>query len=339
MRHTNNARRSRRESSRSKRVRRGATQSGNAPLSLRRLTGYFRAHPRSLRFSLARLTRAPLSSLMTIGVIGIALSLPASLHVLLKNVLGAVENLDTNPGISLYLTPGLAEEDRHALQERLSRRADIASIELVTAEQGLRQFREVSGMGEVLDALEDNPLPDTLILTPTDQDDLSSLERIAGELEALPQIELVQLDLAWLKRLHAILDVGKRLVLAIAMVLALAVLLIVGNTVRLDIEGRKDEIVVAKLIGATNGFVRRPFLYSGLLYGLLGGLTACLTVEIAIGFMRGPVARLSSLYQNAYELSGLRPVDTLVVLGTSVALGLAGSWFAVGRHLGRIEPS
>jgi len=279
-----------------------------------------------------------MSSLMTIGVIGIALSLPASLHVMLKNVLDAIDSLDTSPGISLYLAPGLAEEDLLALQEKIGKRNDIASVRIVTAEQGLQELRQASGMRGVLDALEGNPLPHTLILSPVDHDDLSSLERTANELSAISEVEFVQLDMAWLKRLHAILDVGERLILAVAMVLALAVLLIVGNTVRLDIEGRKDEIIVTKLIGATNGFVRRPFLYTGLLYGLLGGLTACLTVEIAIGFMRGPVTRLSSLYQNIYELSGLTTVDTLVVLGASVALGLVGSWFAVGRHLGRIEP-
>jgi cell division transport system permease protein len=201
-------------------------------------------------------------------------------------------------------------------------------------------FNEQSGFGDALKFLDENPLPIVLSVQPiVDQAQPVALAQLLKTLQQEKFVDIAQLDLQWVQRLYAILDILRRGVWIIGGLLALAVLLIVGNTIRLDIENRRAEIEVAKLIGASNAFIRRPFLYTGLWYGVLGGVMAWLLTTVALLLLDEPVRRLSSLYQSGFELSGLGLGNTFSLLALSCALGLAGSWLAVGRHLDAIEPT
>ena len=275
---------------------------------------------------------------MTLAVIGIALALPAGLHALLANLQAVTAGWQGEARLSLFLERSVPEARARALAAELRRRPDVRAVELITPEQALAEFRALSGFGEALDALDENPLPAVLAITPA-EDDPEALAALAARLRALPEVELAQLDLEWVRRLHAILALARRGVAVVAALLAVAVLLVVGNTIRLEIQNRREEIVVAKLIGATDGYIRRPFLYSGLWHGLIGAALAWLLVEGALTLLRGPAARLAELYGSAWRLTGLDARASLLLVAGGALLGLAGAWLAVGRHLREIEPT
>ncbi len=302
------------------------------------VSAYALEHVRNLVFSLGRLYRSPLSSVMTTAVIAIALALPSGLYVLLKN-LQAVSGAWQNTGqISLFLKLGSDVDQMQKLAAQLATRTEIVSVNTIRAEQALSEFRDSSGFGNVLDALDENPLPHVIVVTPrSDDQQPESLEKLANELAGLPEVDLAQLDLRWLQRLHALIDIAKRTIIAIAGTLAIAVLLIIGNTIRLDIQNRRDEIEVVRLVGGTDAFIRRPFLYGGLWYGVIGGILAWAMVYAAVAMVEGPAQRLASLYESHYHIIGLGALDSLTMLMVSAGLGLAGSWLAVGRHLGEID--
>jgi cell division transport system permease protein len=221
----------------------------------------------------------------------------------------------------------------------IEKRQDVARVSYISREQSLVEFRELSGFGEALDLLADlNPLPAVIVVTPQRELSAPRVQALVDSLAALPEVEVAKLDLKWLERLRAILAVIERAVLIIAAVLALAVVVSVGNTIRLEIEARRDEIIVMKLIGAPNSFIRRPFLYTGLWYGLAGGALACVLVQGAIFALTGPARRLAGLYESSYALAGLTAEATAIMLASGIALGVLGSAWTVGRHLGRYEP-
>jgi cell division transport system permease protein len=165
-----------------------------------------------------------------------------------------------------------------------------------------------------------------------------AIKTLLSKLEARPEVELAKLDTEWLERLYTLLTLAKRVVVIISLLFSIAVLLIIGNTIRLDIQNRYQEIVVTKLIGATDAFIRRPFLYGGLWYGLFGGILCWLIVELSMLLLAGPFARLNVLYQSDFNLIRFGFSDFFVLIVLSSLLGLAGSWLAVARHLNDIEP-
>jgi cell division transport system permease protein len=304
-----------------------------------RINAYLREHAHILAFSLRRLARAPMASLMTTAVIGIALALPAGLYVLLNNLQALTGDWDGTVRISLFLKPGTPVEALRPLAERVRARNDVAQVQTITARQALEEFKRSSGLETALESLEENPLPHVLVVSPpASGGDSARVEALARALRQLPEVDLAQLDMEWLQRLYALLEIARRVLTGIALMLALAVLLIVGNTIRLDIENRRAEIEVTKLIGATNGFIRRPFLYGGVWYGVLGGILAWLMVFAALTLIETPVERLAGLYHSQYRLLGLGASDSLTLFLLATLLGLAGSWLAVGRHLRTIEP-
>lgn len=292
-----------------------------------------------LFYTLGNLYRAPLSSLMSIMVIGIALALPAGLHILVKNTRNISGSIEGAARISLFLKQQVSDNQRDALADVLRRRDDIESVKVISAEQALSEFRELSGFGEAIDALEENPLPPVLVLAPSGAAGTDAgVEALVRELQEMPEADIVQVDTQWLKRLNAILELINRGVFVIAGMFALAVIIVVGNTIRLDIQNRREEIVVTKLIGGTNAFIRRPFLYTGFWYGLGGGVMAWLLTGVALLVMEQPVARLSGLYGSAFTLDGLGLAGSGAVLLAGAILGWLGSLVAVGRHLSDIEP-
>jgi cell division transport system permease protein len=300
---------------------------------------YLARHAQVTLESLGRLYRSGLATWMTAMVIGIALALPAGLYLLLANLDRLSGAWEGQAGLSVFLKENVKGEAAKAVARQVRTWPGIAEVTLVTPEQALEEFKQDSGYADVLGALENNPLPAVLLVSPDAQhQDPVSAGALKEKLRALPESDLVQLDLQWLQRLAAILDIAQRAVLLISGLLALAVLLVVGNTIRLEIQNRRDEIVVTKLIGATNAFVRRPFLYSGIWFGVLGALLGWLVVESGFLLLEAPVRRLVGLYEGGFELQTQPWQLLLMLLGAGIALGLLGSWLAVGRHLRSVEP-
>mgnify|MGYP001819662288 CR=1 FL=1 len=296
-------------------------------------------HVQTMIGSLGRLWQQPFSTLLTVLVIGIALALPACLHVLVQNVRAASGGWSNVLDISVYLDPSASLDDAKQTAERIRKRRDVAGVILITAEQALEEFRDGSGFGDALSALEDNPLPHALVVTPSEEfRDPGQVEALTAELGGLDKVDLVQLDTEWVTRFNAILDIIRRVVLLAAGLFAVGILVIVGNTIRLDIENRRDEIEVTKLVGGSDAFVRRPFLYSGLWYGLGGGLIAWLIVASVILVLNDPVQRIAGLYGSSFSLQGLGSDASLALILGGIVLGLLGSFIAATRELRQIEP-
>ena len=296
-------------------------------------------HVQTFVGSLGRLWQHPFSTLLTVLVIGIALALPACLHVLVQNVRAASGGWSNALDISVYMKPAATLEQARQAAERVRKRRDDEDVKLVKADDALEEFRRNSGFGEALDALKDNPLPHALVVRPAAEfREASQVEGLTEELRKIDHVDLVQLDTAWVSRFNAILDVVRRVVLLAAGLFALGILVIVGNTIRLDIENRRDEIEVTKLVGGSDAFVRRPFLYSGVWYGLGGALIAWLIVSVVISVLGDPVQRIAGLYGSTFELNGLGLEGTGVLLLGGVVLGWLGSFIAATRELRGIEP-
>lgn len=302
-------------------------------------SGYISHHRLVAKDSFQRLLAAPVSSVMTWLVIGIALALPGGLFVALSNIEAVSRGWDGAAQISLYMHKSVQEQDGRALARKLEGRADITDVVFISSTQALEEFQHLSGYGEVLQHLDTNPLPSVLVVRPVEESGTAeSTNQLYQELKALSQVEQAVIDMEWVQRLYTMMALGKRMTLALAAILSLGVLLVIGNTIRLAIESRRDEIVIVKLVGGTDAFVRRPFLYTGLWYGLGGGLVAWLIINIALLWLSGPVATLAGLYQSDFGLQGLGFGETLSLWLSASLLGLLGAWLAVGRHLGAIEP-
>lgn len=304
------------------------------------MKNYLLRHAQVFFNVVGQLARAPLTSFMTIAVIGITLALPSALYVLIENVESVSGSLEGNTSISLFLKKNVGQNRAENLAARIRRIAAVASVKHVTREQALAEFKRMSGFGEALDALGKNPLPSLLIVFPTNEhSDPQALQKLLTRLKKNQEVDLAQLDMEWVKRLHAMLQIARRGVSVLAALLGLAVLLIIGNTIRLAIVSRREEIVIIKLIGGTNAFIRRPFLYAGLLQGLLGGLTAWLLVSISLWLISGPVRGLANLYASNFFIHGLGLKATVMLLFTGGLLGWLGSRISVEHHLRQIEPS
>lgn len=303
------------------------------------MVAWLTRHLQTLVGSLGRLSQQPVANLLTILVIGIALALPACLQVMVANARSVTGDLGNAVDISVYLKRDVSEQQAREVADKIRQRRDVAKVDLITSTTALKEFREFSGFGAALDALADNPLPHTLVVRPG-ADDLTPahLESMGADLKALPEVEIVQLDTAWVQRLEAILEAARRGIFVAAVLLGAGVMVIVGNTIRLDIQNRRDEIEVTKLVGGSDAFVRRPFLYSGVWYGLGGSLVALVIVAVTVLVLSGPVQRITGLYGSDFRLTGLGLQTTLLLVGAGVALGWLGSFIAASRHLRAIEP-
>ena len=295
-------------------------------------------HANNCGTSLKRLLRQPFASLLTVLVIAVTLALPAALHLMIKNATSLSRSWDNALDFSVYLKNDVELETAEQLASIIAQRADVENVTLITADDALLAFKGESGFGAALDNLADNPLPHTLVVRPGSANTEQTVLLLNEELGNLPEAEFVQVDTEWVQRFLTILDMLRRAIGIGAVLLGAAIVVIIGNTIRLDIQNRREEIEVTKLIGASNAFVRRPFLYSGLWYGLGGGLLALALVGYGLYAIREPAARLAGLYGSSFSVLSLSPEESLMIVGTGILLGLIGSWLAAARHMRRIEP-
>jgi cell division transport system permease protein len=308
------------------------------PPTVSQVSAYLLHHLQSLVFSLGKIYQAPATTVMTVAVIGITLSLPGGFYLFLKNIDAISGDFRSSTQISLYLDLKTSEKQARTLERDIAGMDNVAATRFISREQALEDFRRDSGFGKSIDTLSSNPLPHTIIVEPGEVDTFT-VRNLLNRLQAMPEVEIAKLDTEWLERLYTIIEIAKRSVAIITILFAFAVLLIIGNTIRLDIQNRYQEIIVTKLIGATDAFIRRPFLYGGIWYGLLGGILSWLIVEIGYLAISGPLERLNLLYKSDMNLITFSFQDFIVLIASSTLLGLAGSWIAVARHLNQIEPT
>ena len=300
---------------------------------------WFERHVQTLVGSLGRLWQQPFATMLTIVVIGIALALPACLHVLVQNVRVASGGWNSALDISVYMKPDASLDQAKRAAERIRQRRDVDEVTLIEADAALAEFRRNSGFGAALDALKDNPLPHALVVRPdAEYREAGRVQELSSELKKIDGVDIVQLDTEWVSRFNAILDVIRRGVFLAAVLFALGILVIIGNTIRLDIENRRGEIEVTKLVGGSDAFVRRPFLYNGVWYGLAGGLIAGLIVAIVVAVLSAPVQRIAGLYGSQFELQGVGLLGWVALLLGGALLGWLGSFIVATRELREIEP-
>lgn len=304
-----------------------------------RITNYLLRHAQVFFYSLGQLARAPFASLLTMAVIGITLALPAGLYSILGNLERIGSGWEGAGQISLFLKRDTQQASINRVLETIRRLSTVDGIEYISPEAALKEFKRLSGFGDALEALGRNPLPPVLVVKPAaTQNQPQALQHLARELQSFPEVDIAQLDLEWVRRFQAVLALARRGVVLLALLLGLAVLLIIGNTSRLAILNRRDEIEIVKLIGGTNAFIRRPFLYAGLQQGVLGALAAVLLVQTCLGLLARPIRDVASLYGSIFRLEGLDPAAMAWLTLIGGALGWLGSRIAVSRHLGTVDP-
>ena len=299
-----------------------------------RLRAWREQHLYSLVSSLGRLVRRPFATGLTVGVMAIAIALPLGLGLALGNIERFSGSVSESREIGVFLKADVSEEQARELATGIGQRPDVAAVTLRTPEEGLEEFRAMSDLAGALDVLEENPLPTVLVVQPAGDGDT-----LAADLRELPQADIVQHDAVWRQRLSAWLAFGERVVQVVAVLLGLGVLLVVGNTVRLDIGARSEEIAVLQHLGATDAFVRRPFLYLGAWYGLAAGLLAGAVLLVAGALMQGRLSALVASYGSQFALSGPGWRGSLALLAGAVAMGWLGAWLATGHHLRRTRPT
>jgi cell division transport system permease protein len=298
---------------------------------------YLLRHAQVLFATLGQLARAPLASALTLAVIGIALALPSGLYVVLDNLQRLSAGWDRGAQVSLFLKRDVSEGQALKLAQQLRALPTVSGVDFISREAALAEFKQQSGFSAALKALDNNPLPAVLVVRPSASDNPVAVETLVTTLARLPGVDQVLLDIEWLRRLTAILQLAERAVLLLAALLSLAVLLIIGNTIRLAVVNRQTEIEIVQLVGGTAAFVRRPFLYAGLLQGFFGGLLAWVLVDGSLWLLSGPAQELAGLYGSHFALTGLGADAGAAVAGGGAMLGWLGARLAVGQQLRRFE--
>jgi cell division transport system permease protein len=286
--------------------------------------------------AIGRMASTPVASLFNILVIGIALSLPLGVYVLIQNMQGEINQLAGPPQISAFLNLSASEADVARIGKQLKQMEAVERVEFVSKADALERLKRSSGLADVIGGLSQNPLPDAYIVHPKKLN-AQALETLRDEIAKMPRLDRVQLDAAWAHRLEALLNLGQMAAGVLAALLGTALVAVTFNTIRLQILTRREEIEVAKLIGATNGFIRRPFLYFGLLQGLLGGIAAWAIVAAALSLLNASLAQLAQLYASQFTLHAPPLADSLALLFAASALGWLGAWLSVAQHLWRID--
>lgn len=300
---------------------------------------WFMRHVQALLFALGRLARAPFATAFTVLVIALAITLPALFGLMVGSLRDTTGQLAQSVSISVYFKRDVAIDRVKQLAESVRERAGVATVTVIPADEALESFRKDSGFGTALDALTDNPLPHVIDVRPTESAATpAELEALKRHLATWPEVDLVQADSEWVRRLEAILDVARRLLLGTAALLGVGVVAVIGNTVRLEILNRRAEIEITKLVGGSNAFVRRPFLYAGALYGGLGALLALVLTLTVRYLLTPPIARLAASYGSDFSLLAPSLSQCGALVGGAAFLGLLGAWISAARHLSDVAP-
>lgn len=290
--------------------------------------------------SLGDLWRTPFTSIMTVFVLGISLALPATLHLFVKNAQQVSEQWDSASQITLFLKLSVNDKNAKNLVKRLKLYPEVNDVHYISAKQALKEFKILSGFGQSLEYLENNPLPATILVIPTKRSSRAdAANELLSKLKQEREVDQGKLDLEWLTRLEAMAQLIKDMVSGVALLLCLSVVLIVGNTIRLAILSQQDAIAIMKLVGATDSFIQRPFLYSGIWYGIFGGLLSWLVVSLLAHYLTGAIGKLTDLYQSDFQLQGLAFSEALLLIAFAVLLGFVGSYISVRKHIRAIEPN
>lgn len=293
-------------------------------------------HRLALGLILGRFARAPFSGLLAVIVFGVTLSLPLGLYTLIENIKIVAGNVRLEPQITVFLSPGADADSARQVESRLKELNAIEQFRFIQRDQALQELLQSTGLVDVAAGLERNPLPDAFAIEPKSINP-GELENLRKDLAKLPKVDKVLLDTAWAERLNAMLRLGRDVTLILAVLLGFALVVITSNTIRLQILSRREEIEISTLIGATDAFIRRPFLYHGVLQGLGGGLAAWLIVSLGLHLLNVGIADLAKLYAAQFSLLPLGTSDILGLLLFASLLGWLGAFLAVGRHLRRIE--
>ncbi|MEH6463359.1 MAG: permease-like cell division protein FtsX [Shewanella psychromarinicola] len=305
-----------------------------------RIVMFFIRHVQQGTSSMGELWRNPVSSIMTMAVLGVSLSLPAALQVLVKNAENITQSWNSAAEISLFINKGRSEQSIQSLLSRIKVFREVESVTYISREQALEEFQRLSGFGEALAYLDENPLPAVVTVTPSVKySSPAGARELLVKLEREPEVSFGRLDIEWLERLQALLKLLEKTVLAIAALLILAVVLVIGNTIRLAIMNRRAEIEVMKLVGATEAFIQRPFLYTGIWYGVIGGILAWLIINLLVWYIDGALAELLGLYGSELTIESLTFSELIKLVLLASFLGWLGSYLSVRQHLRSIEPS
>jgi len=307
---------------------------------LRRLLTLPIRHLQQAVGSLGDLWRTPFTSVMTIFVLGVSLALPATLHLFVKNAQQVSKQWDSASQITLFLKLSVNDKSAQNLVKRLKLYPEVSAVQYISAKQALKEFKILSGFGQSLEYLANNPLPATILVTPTKRaSQADAANELLVKLKREREVDQGKLDLEWLTRLEAMAQLIKNIVSGVALLLCVSVILIVGNTIRLAILSQQDAIAIMKLVGATDSFIQRPFLYSGVWYGIFGGLLSWLAVSLLAQYLTGAINKLTDLYQSDFQLQGLAFSEALLLIAFAVLLGLIGSYISVRKHIRAIEPN
>ena len=301
----------------------------------------YKAHHRmTFSTTLQKMLGEPLQTTLTVVVIAIALALPSVMFLALHNVQQLSSGFGSSAQITVFVKKDINSQQIKQLGKELNDLPEVASTAFISADQALEEFKVLSGFGSALQYLDDNPLPAVFLVQPETSGaaGLQQTQELVKAIGQLTAVEDIQVDMLWIQRLATMTEVSKKLVLAMGIALSIGVLLVIGNTIRLAIQNRREEIIVVKLVGGTDAYVRRPFLYTGLLLGLFGGILASILLLGSFLWIGQSVAALANLYQSQFQLMGpgLTGISALCSLGALI--GLMGAWLAVMQNLRAIEP-
>ena len=303
------------------------------------LQAYFISHLQILFSSLGRVLRTPLTSMMTISVLAIAIAFATGFYMLIVNVQQLTGSFEDSNQISVFLKIDVSDQQGRKLFKRWQDEPLIASMQLVTKDEALTEFQVYSGFGDALNALDFNPLPAVILVEPSDAvNNQQQIEALLKRLEQTDEVDFAQLDMRWLQRLQSMMKLAQRGVVLLSALLSLAVLFITGNTIRLELQSRQDEVIIAKLVGATHSFIQRPFLYCGFWYGFLAGFMAWLIVSLMMWVLQGPIETLSMLYDGSFHALFPSFSDLIYLLIISSALGIMGAWLVLQSQLQQLKP-
>jgi cell division transport system permease protein len=304
-----------------------------------KLHAYRDHHAHALFSSLGRLVATPFTSIMTIAVLAISIALASGFYIMVINVQQLTANLETSNQISLFLKDEVSTKKATDLADNIQQNPSVQTVKMITKEQALAEFKTYSGFGSAIDFLEKNPLPIVLQVLPKNTlKDKQALENLFKTVEQFSEVDYAQVDMQWVERLQSMIEVARCGTALLSFIISIGVLFIIGNTIRLELHNRCDEVMIAKLVGATNSFIRRPFLYTGFWIGFISGVSAWFIVAVLMLILRQPVEKLSGLYEGDFHLIFLSFTETLELLVIASLLGIFSSWVVLLFQLRHTRP-